>query len=152
MIDTKPLYKLYDRLAMFTDDRVWMKVMQDNKMKREIIRLNTREQLYNKGVDSLGLPIGSGEYKPFTIAEKQRKGQRYDHITLNDTGAFYNSWVVVVHLDGLILDADDHSIYDEPLFDVYGEDVLGLTDESIAILFEQIKIGYINYIKNELLR
>ena len=151
MIDTKPLYQLYDRLAMLTDDKVWMSIF-DNKLKREVIRLNTIEQLYNKGVDSFGMPVGSGEYKPFTIEEKKRKGQRYDHITLNDTGAFYNSWVVIVHLDGLILDADDHSLYDEPLFDVYGEDVLGLTDESKEILIEQIKSSYINYIRNELLR
>jgi len=151
MIDTRPLYKIYKSLSRLTDDNLWINSI-DGKVKAFIIQMNTIDQLYNKGIDSLGEKVGGGEYRPLTIAIKKHKGQRYDHFTLKDTGAFYDSWVVKVDRDGLILDADDSSFYDKPLFEVYGEDVLGLTDENKLKLFYIIRENYINYIKNELLR
>lgn len=99
-------------------------------MQDEIIRLNTHEQLYERGVDSLGQDISPDGYAQFTIDYKRETGQRFDHVTLNDTGAFYDSFAIKVGKDFFIIDADGIKD-DDDLFDIYGDDVLGLTDESV---------------------
>lgn len=149
MINTKTLYDLYKVIGRLTDDNLWLNAV-DNRVKEFVIQMNTIDQLYDEGIDSLGRKLG--DYSPFTVEKKKSKGQRYDHITLKDKGYFYDSWIVIVDKKGLLLDADDESKYDEPLFTLYGEDVLGLTEENKLKLFYIIRENYINYIKNELLR
>jgi hypothetical protein len=83
--------------------------------------------------------------------KKGRNGQRYDHVTLKDTGDFYDSFTVRVTNDGWIQDADDSSKYDEPLFEVWGIDVLGITDENMKYIKEMIVDNYIKYVTRELL-
>ena len=134
---------------MLKGNSIWFEAI-DQDIKDMIIQMNTEDQLEEQGIDSLGRALG--EYAPFTIQEKIEKGQRYDHITLKDTGAFYDSWVVSVNAGAILLDADDTSLYDEPLFTVWGEDVLGLTEENLAYLQEAIIERYIEIISNELLR
>lgn len=130
-------------------DSIWFEAI-DQDIKDMIIQMNTEDQLEEDGIDSLGRILGG--YAPSTIQEKIAKGQRYDHITLKDTGAFYDSWIVSVNADAIILDADDESLYDEPLFTVWGEDVLGLTEENLMHLQNAIIERYIEIILNELLR
>jgi len=103
-------------------------VFDTSEMKDKIIYLNTIEQLYEKGIDSEGLELYPF-YAQSTILYKQEKGQRYDHVTLKDTGAFYNSFAVIVGKDYFLIDADPEK-EDTNLLDIYGEDVLGLTEDS----------------------
>lgn len=149
LVDLDPLYNLYKVIATLSDDNIWFNAV-DGRVKEFVIQINTIDQLYEEGVDSLGRSLG--DYAPFTVEKKKQKGDRYDHITLKDTGAFYDSWVVKVDRQGLLLDADDSSKYDEPLFEVWGEDVLGLTDENMEKLALIIRENYINYVREQLLR
>lgn len=149
LVDLAPLYNLYKVIATLSDDNLWFNAV-DGRVKEFVIQMNTIDQLYEEGVDSLGRSLG--DYAPFTVEKKKQKGDRYDHITLKDTGAFYDSWVVKVDRKGLLLDADDSSKYDEPLFKVWGEDVLGLTDENMEKLALIIRENYINYVREQLLR
>jgi len=55
-----------------------------------IIELNTRNQLFDKGVNSKGESIG--DYSANTKGIKQANGAIYDHVTLLDTGKFYESF------------------------------------------------------------
>lgn len=103
-------------------------VFRTDEMKRKIIYLNTIEQLYNKGEDSEGLDLYPF-YSKNTILYKQEKGQPYDRVTLKDTGAFYKSFTVTVANDYFEIDADPVK-EENNLFSIYGEDVLGLTEES----------------------
>ena len=59
----------------------------------KVVELNTQGQLYDKGVDSEGTPLEAigGDYAPITKRYKAQQGQRFDHITLHDTGGFYAS-------------------------------------------------------------
>lgn len=50
------------------------------------------ERLYNEGVDSKGQTLE--DYAPFTIEIKKAKGQRYDHVTLQDEGDFVQGFFV----------------------------------------------------------
>jgi len=146
-IDFTRLDRMLNKLATIDEGKIW-KFAIDLEVQDEIIRMNTEDQLEEAGIDSLGRSLG--EYSPFTIIRKRSKGQRFDHITLKDTGKFYDSWRIVVNTDGFTLDADDQK-EDTALFEVYGNDVLGLTDENKVYLQGMIIENYIKYLINEAL-
>jgi methyl coenzyme M reductase subunit C-like uncharacterized protein (methanogenesis marker protein 7) len=145
--DHAELKKLYKKIKKLDEDKAW-KFAMNPKVKREIIWMNTIDQLYRKGIDSEGRSFG--DYSPYTVEYKIDTNQRFDHITLNDSGRFYNSFFVTVQLDGFTIDAEDTAGYDEPLFKVWGVDVAGLTDENLAKLREMIIENYITYWENVL--
>lgn len=128
------------------------------KNKEFILDLN-KEQLYEFGVRSDDTKIG--DYKPSTVSYKKRKGQRHDHITLKDTGKFYDSFTLDFEGQELIFDAfplkfakislkfNENS---QPfrygskkkkravnLFEVYGIDILGLNEKSKDIMLLSIR-------------
>jgi hypothetical protein len=70
---------------------------------------------------------------------------------LKDEGDFYNSFNVKVNVNEIIIDADDSSKYNKPLFEVWGVDVLGLTDDNMNYIKEMILENYIKFVLNELL-
>lgn len=148
VVDFTRLDKLFSALDNLTEDKIWLFAV-DKDVQDEMIRINTEDQLEEEGIDSLGRKLG--DYAPSTIAYKRRKGQRYDHVTLKDEGDFYNSFNVKVNVNEIIIDADDSSKYNKPLFEVWGVDVLGLTDENMNYIKEMILENYINFVLNELL-
>lgn len=148
VVDFTRLDKLFSALDNLTEDKIWLFAV-DKDVQEEMIRINTEDQLEEEGIDSLGRKLG--DYAPSTIAYKRRKGQRYDHVTLKDKGDFYNSFNVKVNVNEIIIDADDSSKYNKPLFEVWGVDVLGLTDENMTYIKEMILENYINFVLNELL-
>lgn len=148
VVDFTRLDKLFSALDNLTEDKIWLFAV-DKDVQDEMIRINTEDQLEEEGIDSLGRKLG--DYAPSTIAYKRRKGQRYDHVTLKDEGDFYNSFNVKVNVNEIIIDADDSSKYNKPLFEVWGVDVLGLTDENMTYIKEMILENYINFVLNELL-
>ena len=120
----------------------------NTKIKDRIIELNTIDQLFNTGKDANGDSLG--EYTPFTVEAKKSKGARFDHITLKDTGHFYNSFTVRFDGDDIIIDADDSSMYDSPLTVEFGQDIIGLDDKSLDIIIELIRPELIQYVRNVL--
>ena len=117
-------------------DAIIENVLRDAEFQRFIIDLNTEEQLFEKGIDSLGASLG--EYTDFTKAVKQVKGQRLDHITLEDTGEFYKSFAIKVQNGGFLIVADGQKD-DTNLLQEYGKEILGLTDENFQIVIDAIK-------------
>lgn len=110
-----------------------------------IIELNTKNQLYDKGVDSLGDRIGS--YSPKTKAIKDANSQISDHVTLNDTGKFYDSFKVYINSQkDFVISADTIKDTDDLIFK-YGKDILGLNEDSLKILRESAKNILIPYVK-----
>ena len=105
----------------------------DTSFKDFIVQQNRDEQLYLLGVDSKGKKLRSefarfgNVYSNNTILKKKETGQPTDRVTLNETGAFYKTFKV----------GSDRAIYantikeDDDLVKVWGEDILGLTDESL---------------------
>lgn len=148
VVDFTRLDKLFSALDNLNEDQIWLFAV-DKDVQDEMIRINTEDQLEEEGIDSLGRKLG--DYAPSTIAYKRRKGQRYDHVTLKDEGDFYNSFNVKVNVNEIIIDADDSSKYNKPLFEVWGVDVLGLTDDNMNYIKEMILENYIKFVLNELL-
>lgn len=155
VVDFTKLDRLFSKIENLSEDKLWLFSI-DEPLKEQIIELNTEVQLYGFGVDSKGDPItsalsGNSFYSSFTVEIKKRKGQNYDHITLKDTGRFYESFTVNVTVNDIIFDAEDEQFYDVPLFEVYGVDVLGLTPENLDLIKINILHNYIKLLNNELL-
>ena len=119
------LKKITDNAKNLNQTQLLIEVFTNARIKFEIIDYITVEQLYIKGEDGLGDKLK--QYSPFTISEKQRKGDTFDRTTLNDTGKFYASFKVLVNNGEVKVYAND--LHD--LTDRYGENILTLSDEGI---------------------
>jgi len=109
--------------------RILQKIFDDADMKLDVVSLNIG-QMFEDGVDSKGVSLG--EYSPFTVVLKEKKGQRTDHITLKDTGEFYDSIDVTSEPNQIIITGDTRKP-DVDLAVVY-PDALGLTNENIEAI------------------
>ena len=59
----------------------------------QICELNSEKQLYDYGVNALGVDISDYQpYAPLTIGIKRSKGQPSDRVTLRDNGDFHGSF------------------------------------------------------------
>ena len=115
-----------------------------------IIELNTKNQLYDKGVNSKGESIG--DYSRYTKAIKDEKGQIFDHVTLNDTGKFYESFKVYINSQkDFVITADTIKDMSDLIAD-WGREILGLNEDSLAILRDKAKQILIPYIKSIILK
>ena len=142
------LENIINKATRLDEKKAW-KFVIDKEVQDEIIRLNTEDQLYEDGIDSLNKKLG--DYQPYTIVIKRRKGQKTSHITLKDTGAFYDSFKVRVTNNGLEIQADDSSRYDKPLTEEFGIDILGLTEDNKLWLYDWLEENYIRYVRREIL-
>lgn len=98
-----------------------------------IVQMNAEYQLFEQGVTRNGVSISSYEpYKPRTIREKKRKGQPTNRVTLRDEGLFHASFKVITGPIGFEIAATDWKT--EDLVAKYGEQILGLTDDNLALL------------------
>ena len=89
----------------------------------------TEEQLFEKGIDGLGKSLPS--YSPVTIQLKKLKGQPFDRTTLRDSGDFHSSIKVKLQKDGIKIESDPIK-EDTNLLEVYGEEILFLTEENLT--------------------
>lgn len=121
------LRTLANNILKLDQDEILRKILLDPLTQAYIIDLNTQEQLFEQGIDSLGNSLG--EYSDFTVEVKKLKGQRFDHITLRDSGDFYNSFQVNVGKNFFVINADPIKD-DTNLFTEFGVDIVGLTDTS----------------------
>jgi len=118
------------------------RILDEETIQTQIIKLNTQNQLYNKGVGADGIRLGS--YAPSTIRYKTTmaahigRDTRTDHVTLKDTGDFYRSFKVKNQANGFIISADTLKDGTDDLEFVYGDKILGLTNDSIAELRPEI--------------
>ena len=118
-------------------------VFNDSEVTREIDILNTDEQLFNQGVDSLNDPLPEYSETSVTLYGKPR-----GRIKLYDEGDFYNSFKIRATRNSIIIEADTEK-EDTDLAEVYGIEILGLTDLSLSRLLEITVPKYINYVINE---
>lgn len=121
-----------DNIINLKVDELLYSIYERPDFKKLAYDLNINDQLFKKGIDSEGKSLG--QYAPSTKKIKQRKGQPSDHITLKDTGAFYDSFDITPDDDGfwMLADGDKDGV---DLFQRFGQDVLGLTDDN----FEPLK-------------
>lgn len=108
-----------------------------------IIDMNAQEQLYERGINRLGVKISDyAPYAPLTIEIKKAKGQPTNRVTLRDEGDFESSFYIEAGDTQFEIRASDPKT--EELIKKYGRQILGLTDENLEELIW-------NYIYPELL-
>jgi len=110
---------------------------------QEITDLN-REQM-NEGYRADGTPI-TPKYKGFTIAEKQRKGQRWDVVTLRDTGAFQNKMETIIAGSKFTIISKDEKSRDLEL--KYGS-IFGLTESGKKEAWLIVRPDVVKALKDE---
>jgi len=125
---------------------IFLSMWKRNDVQDTIIELNTEgeptSQLYELGIDSLGNTLG--KYAPSTIQGtsnfkgKAEKGQRFDHITLKDTGEFYKSFKVIPNSKGFMITANPNKD-DSNLFEDFGVNIVGLTKSNVLVLLDFIE-------------
>lgn len=138
------IFNLLNRAASL-DQSFATKAMDNDKNKALIIELNTIEQMYEKGLNADGEPMGY--YSGLSVQMKTMKGQRTDHITGLDTGEMYASEKVEFLPDGSIkmtMDTiKDGKDISKPSnlkgASNWGVNIVGLTDNSIRELKPDFK-------------
>lgn len=138
------LKSLSEKIQNLDEDEVIDQLAKDENLKENIVHYNTQDQLYEKGIDSEGNSLG--DYSPFTRGIKQEKGQRFDHITLKDTGAFYDSFKVVQRPEGLMVEADSNK-GDKDLRVEFGNEIVGLTSESLNKVIQEVRVKTLLFLK-----
>lgn len=150
MFTNTVLYQKLGKLIPFLEFQLFKIVFDVPNAKQMIIEMNTQEQLFQKGVDSKGVPLMDigGDYAFITKDLKDRAGQPIDRITLKDTGDFYRSWTVRILADTIFIEAD--TIKDGgDLRSRWGNDILGLTEESKQKLINYAVGKYRQHILNK---
>ena len=134
----KQITDLRKRVADFNEALTSGQLIQEIILKNEayIVDMNAEEQLYEQGINRLGVDISDyAPYSPVTIEIKRLKGQPTNRVTLRDEGDFESSFFLEVGDKQFVIKASDFKT--EDLVKKYGEQILGLTDENIAILIWQ---------------
>ena len=145
----KAIANLAQRVKSLSIDDMLHELSEHVEFTDYIIELNTKSQLYDKGIDAKGERIGS--YSPKTKAIKDANGEISDHVTLLDTGKFYESFRVFLQGSDLIISADTIKDTDDLIFK-YGQDILGLNEDSLEKLRLKAKLILITYVKGIILR
>ena len=115
-----------------------------------IVDLNAEEQLYEQGVNNLGVSISDyAPYSPVTIEIKKAKGQPINRVTLRDEGDFESSFFLEVGQNQFEIKASDWKT--EELIKKCGRQILGLTNENIEkLIWDFIYPDLLSKLKNEL--
>lgn len=145
----KVIANLAQRVKSLSIDDMLHELSEHVEFTNYIIELNTKNQLYDKGIDAKGERIGS--YSPKTKAIKDANGEISDHVTLLDTGKFYESFRVYLQGSDLIISADTIKDTDDLIFK-YGQDILGLNEDSLEKLRLKAKLILIPYVKGIILK
>ena len=131
--------ELLNKATRVTFADVWKEVFRDEQFKVEILDWIRWDQLYNEGVDEFGQIIGTYSRATEMFNPEKLEGTPF---TLYDTGEFYNSMMIEVFDDYIEINGDGLKV-DEfgqttDLFQEYGYEIIGLTDESKDKLAQEL--------------
>ena len=141
--------KILKRAQNLDKNLIWIESM-DEQVQDEIIRLNTEDQLGDKGIDSLDQSLG--DYAPFTVRVRRYLGLQTDHIDFKVTGEYWESWDTEVRRDVLVITVNE-SRYDELVNDLgFSPDHVGLTIANWdKVIREYIQPNWVESVKKQLL-
>ena len=118
----------------------------DKTVQKFIIQLNTEgqptSQLFNLHVDSTGKALfsktrGTGVYSKETEKLSNGRKKAGDQYNFKDTGEFYESFKLTKGKIAIVISANPLK-EDTNLVDEYGPDILGLTDDNLQLLIDEL--------------
>jgi len=135
MFNQTALYEYAVRLIAFKgkENTVFRLALDNRTIKDLIVFLNTKKQLGQDHVDSLGRELFNriNDRTTYSLFDrKKRGGKPYE---LKDTGKYWASYKARVGNGFIVIDADPT----EDLTEMFGEEIEGLTDESLQELILQ---------------
>lgn len=142
MLNRTPFYEFVERFKKLNEVEAWITSF-DADLEDEIWKLIVIEQLDKKGVNELDQVIGLYSRRTEEIDSRKKAGTPY---TLNDTSAFINSLAVQVGNDFFTVNADGQKS-NTNLFERYGDGIIGLTPDNLAIVKEMLKDKFIEYVR-----
>lgn len=137
-----------EKVKALNQDAILTEILNESDLQKKIVDLN-QEQLYEGGIQADGTP--TGDYSGLTIygaagfAGKIEKGQRYDHITLRDTGQFYDSMQVKSLPDAIVIKANDPHNLQERF-----PHMLGLDRDSINEIIPTVKTKFLAEVRKRI--
>lgn len=141
-------FKLLNRFNYLKPSYLWVRVFKDKELQRYIIDVLIQDEQLQKGIDGTGERItdneGNNAYSYWTELLSNGKKQEGTPYTLKDTGEFYESMVFLLGKDFFEIDANPNKTNEitgkvTNLFDKYGQEIVGLTEESINKITEKLK-------------
>lgn len=145
MLNRTPFYEFVERFQKLNEVEAWVTSF-DGDLEDEIWKLIVIEQLDKKGVNELDQVIGLYSRRTEEIDPRKKAGTPY---TLNDTSAFINSIAVQVGNDFFTVNGTGQKS-NTNLFEKYGDGIIGLTPDNLAIVKEMLKDKFINYVRESL--
>ena len=131
---------------LLTDALVWFDTFNtQDKLSKLILGWIKKDQLFDKGVDSNDKNIGFYSFVTEVISGGRK--EQGDHYTLDDTGEFKQTMVVIVLSNALVIKADTEKMEDQAW---WRDEILGLTDENMQKLRDEYRENVINYGKRVL--
>lgn len=127
----------YIRLLERTEDDIPDVIDEFVRKRSTYLVGNVKLRFWNYGIDGQGNFLGN--YAPSTKERKERQGQRSSHITLHDTGNWWDSLFAIWDRDkeDLSLDSTNVSLTSKLIdgegnwFKGYGEGIMEFTDEEL---------------------
>ncbi len=117
-------------------------IIDQSGLQAQLIDFN-QAQMMDKGIDSAGDSLGE-----YSIISVEKYGKTPGHITLHDTGAFYNSMKVLTGSEGFVIFGD--TIKDDKDISIQWPQALGLTQDSISEVLPEIKEGLREKIREQM--
>ena len=147
--DTK-IAEYANKVIALDEDKIFKLALDNSTIKDLIIFLNTDDQLGDDSLDSLGNKLFNVFTNRGYYSARDPKGRAGKDYTLNDTGKFWDSFKVAVKEGYIEIDADPIKD-DDNLFETYGVDIVGLTDENLQILINTALEHFIRYYQTNIL-
>ena len=158
MLKDTVIGELVKRMQMLDEVKLWIQTMSKQDVQlmiEEFIKIRLQKGEMPDGSNITNLITGDDFYKKITEIEYAKIGRRIQagsHYTMKHTGKFFNS------IDVIDVNNNDATIFGDgdkgngvDLFEVYGDNLLGLTDENYKIIKEKVLENYLQIIRTTIL-
>lgn len=127
------------QIAINLDDATAWYESHTPEIKKLIVELIKFNQLKNKGIDKFNKIIG---LYSFTTSQMNPEKAYDTPYTLDDSGLFYKSMLVVVLKNSILIEAETTHMEDQQW---WSTDILGLNEQNLAIYIKELKKNFIEY-------
>jgi hypothetical protein len=133
-----------------SEGRVFKLVLDNKQVKDLIIALNTEGQLMTEHVDALGNQLFNQYTQRTTYAQSDPLGRGGQPYEVFQTGDYYDTFRVQIGA-GFIEITSNPEKPGGSLYEMYNENLEGLTESSIKILNEFVRGLYQRFIRQEII-
>ena len=132
------------------EDVIFKKALNNKFIQDLITDLNSKIQLGEQSVDSLGNKLFNQMTQSSVYAESDPQGRGGQPYQVKRTGEYWESFKALIGQGFIIINSDPFKD-DDNLFEIYGENLEGLTDANLQILINASLEKFIRWYEKNLL-